>query len=119
MAPVFTLEPRWYYNLGKRVSKGKSIAQNTGNFTTVKLSYTPDWFLLGNREYINVPNQISILPIWGIRRQLGEIFNFEAGLGLGFRYVFKSPGYPNNEGEAAVNLHLRFGFQFSKSRNVE
>ena len=45
MTPVITLEPRWYYNLNKRVSKSKSITGNNGNFISLKTSYNPDWFV--------------------------------------------------------------------------
>ncbi len=44
MTPVITAEPRWYYNLNKRVSKSKNIEGNSGNFISLKTSYHPDWF---------------------------------------------------------------------------
>ena len=32
LAPVLTLEPRWYYNLNKRATKSKNTIGNSGNF---------------------------------------------------------------------------------------
>ncbi|MDT0684950.1 hypothetical protein [Autumnicola psychrophila] len=113
MAPVITLEPRWYYNLDKRISKSRNIAGNSGNFVSLKTSYNTDWFVISNYDHINIINQVSIVPTWGIKRNLGRHFTYEAGFGLGYRYSFaKSAGYRENEGEAAVNLHLRIGYRF-------
>ena len=113
MTPVITLEPKWYYNLEKRNSKSKNIKNNSGNFIGLKTSYNPDWFVISNYDNIRVVNQISIIPKWGIRRNIGNHFNFEAGIGLGYRYIFaKSAGYLTNESEATLDLHLRIGYTF-------
>lgn len=113
MAPVITLEPRWYYNLNKRVSKSRNIEGNSGNFVALKTSYNPDWFVISNYDNLRVINQISVVPTWGIKRNLGSHFTYEAGFGVGYKYYFaKSAGYLKDEGEAAVNLHLRIGYRF-------
>jgi len=113
LAPVITLEPRWYYNLNKRESKSRQIDGNSGNFISLKTSYHPDWFVLSSDEDIRVVSDISIVPTWGIRRNIGEHFTYETGIGIGYVYYFaKNAGYLKNEGEAAVNLHLRIGYRF-------
>ena len=113
LTPVITLEPKWYYNLEKRVSKSKNISGNSGNFISLKTSYSPDWFVISNYDNLRVVNQISIIPTWGIRRNIGNHFNYETGIGLGFRHYFaKSAGYLKDESEAALNLHLRIGYRF-------
>ncbi len=48
LTPVITIEPRWYYNLDKRISKSRNISGNSGNFISVKTSYHPDWFCLSH-----------------------------------------------------------------------
>ena len=35
LTPVLILEPRYYYNLNKRVSKQRNISNNSGNFITL------------------------------------------------------------------------------------
>ncbi|CAM4318520.1 hypothetical protein [Zobellia nedashkovskayae] len=113
MTPVITLEPRWYYNLDKRVSKSKSIAGNSGNFVSLKIDYHPDWFVISNYSNLRVVNQISLIPSWGIKRNIGNHFTYEAGFGIGYRFNFaKSAGYSRNQGEAAANLHARVGYRF-------
>ena len=113
MTPVIRLEPRWYYNLDKRISKSKNISGNSGNFLTLQTSYHPNWFVISNYDNVKVADQISIIPTWGIRRNLGKHFTYETGIGIGYRYIFaKSVGYVENESVAVLNLHLRVGYRF-------
>jgi len=112
LIPTITVEPRWYYNLDKRASRSKNISDNAGNFISLKTSFLPDWFVISNYENINIINQVTIIPTWGIRRNIGQHFNYEAGFGIGYRYSFaKSAGFIENEGDIAANLHLRIGYR--------
>lgn len=113
ISPVITAEPRWYFNLDKRTRKGKSILNNSGNFLGLKMSYHPDWFVISNRENAKIADQINIIPKWGIKRSIGQHFNYEAGIGLGIRHIFlKQYGYAEDQDEAALDLHLRVGYTF-------
>ncbi|WP_298895133.1 hypothetical protein [uncultured Psychroserpens sp.] len=113
MTPVITLEPRLYYNLNKRVNKSRRIDGNSGNFISLKTSYHPDWFVISNTDNVNVISDISIIPTWGIRRNIGKHFTYETGIGIGYRYIFaKQAGFLENESETTVNLHLRIGYRF-------
>lgn len=113
MTPVITLEPRLYYNLNKRVKKSRLIDGNSGNFISLKTSYHPDWFIISNTDNVSIISDISIVPTWGIRRNIGKHFTYETGIGIGYRYIFaKQAGFSENEGEATANLHLRIGYRF-------
>jgi hypothetical protein len=113
MVPVLTLEPRFYYNLKKRVSKSQIIDNNSGNFFSLVTSYHPDLFVLSNYDDMALIPDITIIPTWGIRRHIGNHFNYEAGLGFGRQITFtKKQGYDENESETAVNLLLRTGYTF-------
>lgn len=105
---MFTVEPRWYYNLGKRAEKSKSIADNAGNFLSLKTTYNSNLFF---KTGSNEPPVISVIPTWGIRRNIGKHFNYELGAGLGYAHVFKTDRWPSYD-QFAVNLHLRFGYKF-------
>ena len=109
LAPVFTLEPRWYYNLEKRAAKSRKTANNTGNFLSLKTSYNPDSFVIGSVDNVRVQHQIFIIPTWGIRRHIGQHFNYEAGIGLGYHQVLSKVRYSDDSGPA-LNLHLRIGY---------
>ena len=57
-------------------------------------------------------NQVAIVPTWGIRRNIGTHFNYETGIGLGYKYFFAESEYLNSQGHLALNLHLRIGYHF-------
>lgn len=112
-APVVRIEPRYYYNLEKRGEKGKDVSINSANYISLNTMYRPDWFVISNKDNVSAVPTISFIPTWGIRRNLGKNFNYEAGFGLGYQYVFyKSAGFTENEGDVVPDLHLRIGYTF-------
>ncbi|MEM8937954.1 MAG: hypothetical protein AAGC64_01250 [Bacteroidota bacterium] len=114
LATVLTIEPRWYYNLDQRKSQAKKFSANSGNFFALKSSLRLEDLLLefGDDE-VKMVNNLSIVPTWGMRRSLGDHFNFEAGVGIGYVHFFaKDAGFSKDEGEVAINLHLRIGYRF-------
>ncbi len=113
LTPTITLEPRWYYNLNKREEKSRRIDGNSGNFISIKTTYHPDWFIISNEGNIDFISDISIIPTWGLRRNLGSHFTYETGIGIGYIHYFKKDHVILvNESDVAVNLHLRIGYRF-------
>ncbi|MFS4472705.1 hypothetical protein [Chryseobacterium sp. T20] len=102
--PNFRLEPRYYYNLSKRSEKGFNTKNNSGNFLGIAVNYRPgtDVFSSNNKGI----ESYSIVPKWGIRRSFAKNFNYEAGIGFGFRHETDYGNY----GE--IDLHLRIGYNF-------
>ncbi|MDG5490435.1 hypothetical protein [Psychroserpens sp. SPM9] len=110
---VITAEPRWYYNLNRRQNKSKRIDGNSGNFISLKTSYHPDWFYFSSDDNVKLIADISIIPTYGIRRNIGKHFNYEAGFGIGYiEYLNDNDVIILNESDVAVNLHLRLGYRF-------
>ncbi len=115
LAPGVTFEPRWYYNLEKRGKAGRNIQNNGGNFLGLMLRYNSDLFVISNLD-IYVPNQISIIPKWGIKRNFGKSnFNYEASAGLGYNFVVDQDYY-DKEGDVILDLNFRIGYTFKSSR---
>ena len=115
MALVVTAEPRWYYNLDKRKSESKRIDGNSGNFLSLKTSFHPDWFVISNTENMDIISDITIIPTWGIKRNIGKYFNYEAGIGIGYRHALTNENElfeDENNNKVAGNLHLRIGYRF-------
>jgi len=115
LAPSISVEPRWYYNIGKRAAKGKHTENNSANFVALAADFYPNLFLLGNPPgYLYVPNQISFIPKWGIRRAIAKSnFNYELGFGIGYQKVLEDPDYMLTSTEnVAVDIHIRFGYTF-------
>ncbi len=113
MVPAITLEPRWYYNLNKRVDKNRRIDGNSGNFLSIKTTYHPDLVLGSLPNYTVFISDISIIPTWGIRRNVGKHFTYETGIGIGYYHLFEKENVimPDKNG-VALNLHLRLGYRF-------
>jgi len=116
MAPLLSIEPRWYYNISKRAAKEKRIDGNSANFLSLRIAYHPDWFVISNQD-VNMVSDISIVPTWGLRRNIGQHFNFETGAGIGYAYYFaKAAGYVENEGEVVLTILLKIGYKFKPKR---
>ena len=109
LIPSIRLEPRWYYNLERRVTKGRNISKNSGNFVALNLSYTPDWFVISNKDNINIISTLAFIPKWGIKRTLGNHFTYETGIGIGTFIVLNKYEVEN---PVAIDLHLRVGYTF-------
>lgn len=113
LTPVIVVEPRFYYNLKKRSENSKRIDGNSGNFFALKMGYHPDWFVLFNTDNAPVVSDYSIIPTWGIRRNIGDHFNYEAGIGAGLSHTFaERAGYSKDKTEMELNMHLRIGYRF-------
>lgn len=109
--PTIRMEPRWHYNLDKRVEKGRSIKNNSSNFLALNFIYSPDWFYISKMDNINVISTLSIIPKWAIKRNIGSSnFNYEAGFGIGYAIYFEE--YGGDRSGAAVDLHARIGYTF-------
>lgn len=107
--PSLRLEPRWYYNLEKRIKKGRKISNNSGNFLALNITYNPDWFYISNQDNLNVISTIAFVPKWGIKRTVGNHFTYEVGIGIGTFIVLEDYETDNN---VALDLHLRLGYSF-------
>lgn len=105
---VFTtsirVEPRYYHNLSKRDSKGKSTSNNAGNYIALELSYVPDLLSSSNRENVEVSKSLYLIPKYGLRRNISSVVSFEFAFGIGYAW-----GEHNVNG-TAVALDLRFDF---------
>ena len=110
LAPELTLEPRWYYNITNRGTKGKTIKNNSANFATLSFRYYPDWFVISNSPNTYIQNQITIIPKWGIKRTISNSnFNYELGIGIGKRYYIDS-----SQWDTAADLLIRIGYTFKR-----
>lgn len=103
--PLLALEPRWYYNLDKRADKNKRIDGNSGNYISFRTSYR--FFDISEIDKKN-DSYLSFTPTWGIRRNIGNHFNYEAGIGIGL-------GFFNDNGREigyTSYFNLKIGYRF-------
>ncbi len=95
--PLFQAQYRYYYNFARRLKKGKTINNNSGNYVTASL------FL----EFNNSELRGLIGPAWGLQRVYGRHFklNFNVGEGYGFNSVDSYLG---------TIISLQLGFKLGK-----
>lgn len=110
--PELSIEPKWYYNLDKRVRKNKNIKNNGANFYSLNIQYSPNWFVISNYDNIEVYNTLSIIPTWGFRRNFAEKFNYEFRIGLGYGVSYRDSEYLENEKGAIMDLGFKIGYDF-------
>jgi len=86
---VIAVEPRWYYNLKRRANKGKRIDGNSGNYFSLRGRYHVHSMSRGAENSIYY---LLVAPTWGIRRNIGKHFNYEAGVGAGLGFGYEDDG---------------------------
>ena len=105
--PTIVVTPKYYYNFNRRIEKGRNIRNNSANYLALGFSYTPNWFVLSNEKSIAVSNFITIVPLYGIRRNFAENFNYEAKFGLGY-----GKNIDTQKSSAVLQLGISIGYDF-------
>jgi hypothetical protein len=102
--PYISIEPRYYYDLDKRMQKGKNTDGNAGSFFAVQCNYI---FKAIKKHNIFQTNPVyGISPYWGLRRIWWNhlLFEFRAGLAFGFNSY--------SDSKFGITLGVRFGYKF-------
>lgn len=114
-----SLEPRWYYNLEKRLKKERKIDRNNGNFFALLASSNLESISFTSDDNIRSLDQIRVIPKWGLRRNLGKHFNYEIGIGFGYAFFLNSvertgffPFREERNGDFTIDIHLKIGLDF-------
>jgi len=107
IAPFLDMQQKWYYNFDKRLSKDKSIENNSANFFSLRL------VIRGNSIADNVGRtsnfDFAIGPTWGIQRKYGK--NFHLLMDIGPQYYFDTKG---NGNIWPIMIQLNLGFDLKK-----
>lgn len=113
--PYLNIEPRWYYNIQRRARKGKQTYNNNGNYWSVLTGIQPGFGITSNET--NLYPSLMLIPSYGLRRNLGRHFNFEAAFGLGYAWIFKDyksneTNHNHTESDTVTNIRLAIGYVF-------
>lgn len=91
ISPFLDLQEKWFYNFEKRLSKGKSITNNSGNFIAARI------LVRGNSIASNFDRtsdvDFAFGPTWGIQRKYGK--NFHLLFDVGPIYYMDTEGKGN------------------------
>lgn len=102
--PNLDMEIRHYYDLNKRLKKGKKIAHNSGNYVAGVVGAAGPAILKTN----NVSDYTFTLgTMWGIQRNYGERFMMNIGIGPGVNFY-------DSFTEFTPLVGLSFGFRLGK-----
>ena len=78
--PIFNVQYRHYYNLAKRLEKGKSIDYNSANYVALSGVVQSGKPVIGDMEYNE--NFFGIIgPVWGLQRYYGSGFKLDLKFG--------------------------------------
>ena len=84
--PIIRGQYRYYYNMDRRLEKGKNITGNSGNYLGGLLLYQDGNALIGNWDTNSV---IAVGPVYGLQRtyKRGFFYRLETGVAY-FEYNF-------------------------------
>lgn len=102
--PIFNVQYRYYYNLGKRLGKGKNIANNSANYLALSGAIQSGKPIIGDLEH-NEGFFGVIGPVWGLQRYYGAGFKLDINLGWGYGF--------NESGSSFFSpmINLRLGWR--------
>lgn len=103
---ILEIEPRYYYNIDKRIQKGKSVKNNSANYIAVHLSYLPDFLTSTKYKSTSIERSFNVIPTYGLRRNISGGLNFDFEIGLGYQI---NNGTGNN---VVPNLGLGLSYSF-------
>lgn len=83
--PNFSAQYRRYYNLAKRLEKGKNISRNSGNYLALHSSIYSGKPIFGDLEFES-DYSVEVGPVWGLQRVYGKGFKLDLNLGAGFGF---------------------------------
>ena len=108
--PVFSVEPRYYYNLDRRLSKGKSIDKNNGNFLSLLVKASTGRSIdFGGVENRKINEDYGVYVRWGLKRTFGKHFTMETAVGPG---IVRSYSTNATELSSDIDLMFRIGYTF-------
>ena len=112
--PAFYLQAKYklYYNRQKRLDKGKSILNNSGNYVGFGFKYVSRELNPTSFDGANIYelHNVTLWNVhWGIQRPMGKRFLFNLNLGLGYGY-----DWDNQDGMIYPAADVRFAYKLWK-----
>lgn len=77
--PILRGQYRYYYNMERRLKKGKNINGNSGNYVAALVAYQNGSPIIGN---LNTTTVLGVGPVYGIQRtyKRGFFYRLEGGI---------------------------------------
>lgn len=107
--PQFQTQYRHYYNLKKRLERGKKTSENSGNYIALSANFSSGDPIIGDMR-LNKDYSGFVGPLWGLQRVYNS--NFKLNLNLGFGMGFNDREDPY----FATQVGLQLGFKLGKEK---
>lgn len=104
--PEVMAQYRYYYNLDKRLEKGKNVDNNSGNYLTAVAVISGGDPIIGDLSSVNGASVI-LGPAWGLQRVYWNHLKLNLNLGLGY-------GFNEVDSYLAPILVFQLGWKFGK-----
>lgn len=80
--PAFfvSVTPKYYFNLNKRIIRGKTVKYNSGNYIGARLTFNTPLY----NKSDEIRNSILANVHWGIQRAISNRITFNTHVGLGY-----------------------------------
>lgn len=110
MQPTVKIQPRYYYNINKRMQSGKSIRFNAANFISVDIAYKSSELNISNKDYYMLET-LAFGTAWNLRRNISNSnFIYEASAGIRYDYFFEE--FYNKNNGITPELRAKIGYVF-------
>lgn len=90
----YEVQGKYYYNLKKRVSKGKSVSGNSGNFVAAVYNYQNKEDLFS--EVSRSTDFSTLGGVWGFQRSYNSGLSLLFEIGFGYDFAYRSNGRDTN-----------------------
>ncbi len=112
LAGCFSATPKYFYNIKKRINKGKTVQNNSWNYFGIRVKYSGPL-----SEFADDPNGIAAGILtnihWGLQRSLGGRWMFSSQVGVGYAIEDYSG---DGEGTFYPSLDFKSSFILSKRK---
>ncbi len=106
-ALYFSVTPKYFYNIQKRIKNGKNTQLNSGNYFGMRLKYVTPL----ERKNDLIRNSILTNIHWGIQRAIGNHWLFNSHVGFGY-----AQDIDYGFGTIYPSLDFKFAYIFLKSK---
>lgn len=109
----FSVEPRWYYRLNKRMKEGNAASSLSDNYFAMGVSYT--WLLNYNQVESPVDRRyVSYYAKWGMQRRYLKYGHIDMGIKAGMMDAAGKGFSPS----LVLNTYVEMGLGFSKDKQA-
>jgi hypothetical protein len=110
-----SLEPRWYYDLNKRINNGQSGNNLLGSYLSFEILYQNQKInrhFIDNTRAVYDIKSLTFTPLWGIQQRFSKRIFYDFKLGWGVRTVEEGKKFYFTNFQSNIYADILIGLQF-------